>query len=405
MPTLVSELPTLNVDFLDRGLVNDPYPTLEAIRAAGPVVYNKLADRYMVTSYRHCAEILGNTRMFNSQQSVPRVKALFGGITMQSLDGPSHGDVRGIWAEQFLRAGVQQHREMITQVVDQRLLPFVDRVRSGETVDAVPAMTRGIPVLVIAHMLGIEPGHFQQFSDWSDAMAAKGEATLDRTERGRELIRKGEEATAALNEYVRGQLRKRRESDDRDLIDKMNNSPYAREHLAEQDKVASITQLVFAGNETTAGLMATALVVLARHPDQRLLLARDRSLIPQALEEIHRCNTLSQSFQRHACSDEAEVAGVSIPNGAEMMPLLGAANRDPDRWPDPNCFDLLRQRKSHLGFGFGIHSCLGINLARLEAQIWLNRLLDELPGFTLEGETDWGTSFSPRRPVAVYVQA
>jgi cytochrome P450 len=405
MATLASDLPTLNVDFLDPALVKDPYPTLEAIRAAGPVVYNELAGRYMVTSYRHCAEILGNVRMFNSQQSVPRVKALFGGVTMQSLDGPGHGDVRGIWAAEFTRAGVGQHRETITRVVEQRLLPFVDRVRSGETVDAVPAMTRGIPTLVIAHMLGIEPGHFQQFSDWSDAMAAKGEATLDHTERGRELARRGEEATAALNAYIREQLRTRPPLADQDLIDKMNSSPYAREHLSEQDKVASITQLVFAGNETTAGLMATALVVLASHPDQRMLLAGDRSLIPQAVEEIHRCNTLSQSFQRHACSDDASVAGVSIPNGAEMMPLLGAANRDPDRWPDPDRFDVLRPRKSHLGFGFGMHSCLGINLGRLEVQIWLNRLLDELPDFTVEGETNWGTSFAPRRPVAVHVRA
>jgi cytochrome P450 len=88
-----------------------------------------------------------------------------------------------------------------------------------------------------------------------------------------------------------------------------------------------------------------------------------------------------------------------------MMPLLGAANRDPDRWPGPDRFDIRRQRKNHLGFGFGMHSCLGINLARLEAQIWLSRLLDELPEFTVEGETDWGTSFAPRRPAAVWVRA
>jgi cytochrome P450 len=258
---LASDLPTLNVDFLDPDLVNDPYPALEAIRAAGPVVYNEFADRYMVTSYRHCAEILGNTRMFNSQQSVPRVKALFGGITMQSLDGPGHNHVRGIWAEQFLRSGLEKQREMITRVVDQRVMPFVERVKSGQTVDAVPAMTRGIPTLVIAYMLGIEPDHFQMFSDWSDAMAAKGEATLDHTARGAELRRKGEEATAALNEYIRGQLRKRQPTADEDLIDNMNNSPYAREHMPEQDQVASITQLVFAGNETTAGLMAITLAV------------------------------------------------------------------------------------------------------------------------------------------------
>jgi cytochrome P450 len=176
--------------------------------------------------------------------------------------------------------------------------------------------------------------------------------------------------------------------------------------MEEQEIVASVTQLVFAGNETTAKLMASTLVALAQHPDQRRALTADRSLIPQAIEEVLRWMTVVTNLQaRHACSPDSHVQGIPIPVGAAMAPLVAAANRDPARWDNPHAFDIFRPAKQHLGFGFGMHVCLGLNLARLETEIWLDRLLDRLPDYTLAAPIDYGRSFLLRGPVAVPVAA
>jgi cytochrome P450 len=152
--------------------------------------------------------------------------------------------------------------------------------------------------------------------------------------------------------------------------------------------------------------MASTLVALGQHPDQRRALVADRSLIPQAIEEMLRWSPVVTNVQqRHACSPDSNVRGIPIPMGSAMAPLVIAANRDPDRWEHPERFDIFREPKQHLGFGFGMHVCLGLNLVRLETQVWLDRLLDLLPDYEIAGAIDYGQSFLLRGPVAVPVAA
>jgi cytochrome P450 len=400
-------VPVFDLSFGDWEFNQNPYDVLEEVRAAGPVVYNSRAGRYMVTSYRNCAKVLGNVKEFNSQSALEDTVRFFGGITMMFLDTPRHDQMRGVWSQDFQRASLEDRRRLVEEVVMGRVDPFIDRVLSGEIVDAIPNMTRGIPTLVIAHMLGIQTDMFEQFSAWSDAMGASTEASFDPSPRGERLAREGVEATAALNEYIVGQIAERREQGSRgkpstdDLIGKMVHSEFGRTSMEESELVASNTQLVFAGNETTASLMAHTLVALATHPDQRKVLEEDRSLIPQAIEEVHRWSTVTQAGGRRACSDHSEIEGIRIPNGSEISPLQGAGNRDPQRWESPATFDITRIPIAHLGFGFGMHSCLGLNLARLEMEVWLNRLLDRLPNYQLAGPVDYGTNFILRGPIVV----
>jgi cytochrome P450 len=119
------------------------------------------------------------------------------------------------------------------------------------------------------------------------------------------------------------------------------------------------------------------------------------------------CNEygFTQDAARHAWSDESEIDGIPIPNGAEMRPLVGAGNRGPRRWDRPDEFDIFRPRKQHLGFGFGMHICIGLNLARLEAQVWLEQALDKLPDYEVVGPIDYGRNFILRGPLAVHVAA
>jgi cytochrome P450 len=404
--TLATDVPSVDVDLTDWDFNQDPFPAMEQWRSLGPVVYNTRHACYMTTSYRNCARVLGNLEQFSMQPYLEQFKRVFGGITMEVIDTPRHHDVRGIWAQDFQRDDLQRRRQLVTEIVASVVDPFIDRLRSGEVVDAVPDLTRPIPTLVIAHLLGVGADMIQQFSAWSDAMGAGNQGLLDSSARGKKLMQDGKNATSALNLYVAEEVvRRRNQRAQDDLISQMVFSPFARADMEEQEIIASISQLVFAGNETTAKLMASALVAFARWPDQWEMLRANRSLLPQALEEVHRWATPTQSVHRFACSEESEIEGIQIPNLVEVMPLLGAANRDPARWEKPHEFDISRAPRQHLGFGFGMHVCLGLNLARLEAQVLLEQLLDKLPSYRLDQPVDYGRVFPLRGPLSVHVAA
>ena len=396
--------PVVNASFHEDGFNQDPYPTLEEIRRAGPIVYNELLDRWMVTAYPLCSRVLGDSAHY-AQGASDAFVDFFGGTTMETIDEPErHNAMRGIWAADFQRGNLESRRELVERVVADQLDPFVERLRSGETVEAVAELTRSIPTLVIATMLGINTDMFAQFSAWSDAMGATTEGALDPTENGMETVLAGRTATAELNAYIAEQVNERRRNPSDDLIGKMVAAPFAQNEMSEKEIIASNTQLVFAGNETTAKLMAHTLVSLAAHPDQRRLLAQDRSLVLAAIEEVHRWQTITQFIDRDVRA-EVELAGVLLPPGAVVMPIQGAGNRDPDRWDNASAFDITRPPRQHLGFGFGLHSCIGLNLARLEVQVWLDRLLDVLPDFEVVGTVDYGPNYQLRGPAAVYLAA
>jgi cytochrome P450 len=273
-------------------------------------------------------------------------------------------------------------------------------VLDGETVDAVESLTRGIPTQVISNLLGIEEDRREEFSRWSDAMGAVATAMFDQSDAGRAALQAGLDATKLLNACISAEVQRRRTCPGGDLISTMVGSPVAAT-MTEAEITANNTQLVFAGNETTAKWMAHTLVALARHPDQRQALVQDRSLIPRALEEVLRYETIAQLGRRTVRTVDARVAGVPIAEGDIVACLLGAADRDPNRWTQPNDFDISRPQKQHFGFGFGLHLCIGLNLARLEAQIWLDRLLDRLPQWQLAGDISYGVNFVLRGPSAV----
>ncbi|WP_405182595.1 cytochrome P450 [Nocardia sp. NBC_01377] len=401
MTTTSSTIPTVNQDLTDWDFCQDPYPEMARWRRLGPVVYNEFADHYMVTGYRNCSRVLAAVEKFGSQDLEALFVRAFGGVTMEALDSQRHHDIRGIWSRFFQRDSLVSQQELVTDIVTSQVDQFVERLRSGESIDAIPNMTRAIPTLVIARMLGIDESMHQQFSEWSDAMGGSQEGAYDSTPEGRAILRKGADATAALNAYIKEVIGRRRAvGPGADLVSMMVFHDYAKE-MAEQEIIASNTQLVFAGNETTAKLMATTLVALAQHPDQRRALAADRTLIPRAIEEIHRWQTLVQVLPRRARSDASEVDGVLVPRGAEVKVLIGAGNRDPERWERPDELDIHREPRQHLGFGFGMHSCLGLNLARLEVQIWLNQVLDKMPEFELADEIVYGRGLGLRGPKAV----
>ncbi|MFD7656228.1 cytochrome P450 [Actinosynnema sp. NPDC059797] len=398
MNSAPAEFPVVDFDMLDPAFAQDPYETMGAWRALGPVVYNSRHDQYMITSYRNCARVLGDTRYFNSANVLPEMEKAFGGPTFLGMDGSRHQTVREIWAPGFERKAVETDwPARIREVVDVYVGRFVERLRSGESLDALSEMTRIIPTIVTAQLLGVEEDVYEDFIKWSDATAAVLSARLDSTPRAQEIFAEGAAAAAALNSYIGDLVGKNRALGESDgtLMAQMVFDDFGPS-MPDREIIANGTMLTVAANESSAQLMALALYALGRHPDQRRALVADRSLVPAALEEVHRWLTLTQSVLRGACSDESRVEGATIPNGSAVMLLLGCANRDPARWGNPDSFDVFRPRKAHLGFGFGPHICLGVHLARLEMNIWLNRLLDELPEYEFAGEVEFGSDFTLR---------
>jgi len=396
-------VPVLTFDTADEGFVREPWPRYEEIRRLGGVVYNERVNRWMVSDFEPVRRILVTPTKFGSENGQVEQAAVFGGPTMEFYDGPHHDDIRSIWSDDFRPKTLGKLRPVITELVRARLNPVLDRLRAGATVEAVSELTRGIPTAVIAHMLAIEPDMVDQFSAWSDAMGASAEGYTNPGERGRELIAAGKRATAALNDYLREQLTARRcpAHDGADLITTMVRADYACAHMTEQEIVASNTQLVFAGNETTAKLLAQVLVTLAAHPDQRRAIHADRTLIPAAVEEVHRFEAITHSVFRDAIGDDAVIGDVTIPADQRITLLLGAANRDPARWDHADRFDVFRKKLPHLGFAFGMHSCLGMNLAKLEAQIFLEEVIAVLPDWQVEQPVEYGKNFAVRGPSAV----
>ncbi|HEX3785330.1 MAG TPA: cytochrome P450 [Pseudonocardiaceae bacterium] len=407
MNSAVAECPAVDFDMLDPDFARDPYETMDAWRALGPVVYNSRHDQYMITSHHNCVRVLGDIRHFNSANVLPEMEKAFGGPTFLGMDGPRHQTVREIWAPGFERKAVETDwAARIQQVVDVYVDQFVERLRSGESLDALAEMTRIIPTIVTAQLLGIEEDVHKDFIKWSDATAAVLSARLDSTPRGQEIFAEGAAAAAALNSSIGGLIEKYRalRVSDGTLVAQMVFDDFAPS-MPDREMMANGAMFTVAANESTAQMMALTLYALGRHPDQRRALVSDRSLVPAALEEVHRWMTLSQTVLRFACSDKSQVGGFTIPEGSAVMVLLGCANRDPARWDNPHSFDIFRPRKAHIGFGFGPHICLGIHMARMEMRIWLNRLLDKLPEYEFAGDVEFGSNFTLRGLEGVPIKA
>lgn len=403
MPTIAAE--RMDVDFADPAFVRDPWSILDKIRKAGPAVYNGVVDAWMVANYRDVARVMGNARSFGSERLNDTYEGLFGGNTMQFDDTPRHDLLKKVWAPKLQKDFLPVLIPMIKEIVDIRLLPFVERIKSGETVEARKYLTRGIPTMVIARLMNIPEERFEEFGSWSDAMGGILGGILDKSDEGQAAIDAGHAATAIMNAYCAEIIAERRKRPGDDLVSDLVQSRVAREEMSEQDIVASVSQLVFAGNETTANMMALTFHALSLHPEQRAMLVRDRSLVPAAIEEVNRWSTPVAVKPRHAQGGAASIGGVPIPDGATVYNLPLAANRDPARWDSPEIFDIMRAPQPHLGFGFGKHVCLGLNLGRLETVVWLNRLLDELPEWHIEGEPDYGRNFFVRGPKSMQVKA
>jgi len=248
------------------------------------------------------------------------------------------------------------------------------RLHSGEPFDLVRDLAIPVPVTVIAEMLGVEPERHADFKRWSDLVveASTGPG------RANPFQKRYRENMVAFIRYLKKITHDRRREPRDDLVSTIVASQDGEIGLTDREVIQFGLLLLVAGNETTTNLIGNAVTALLGHPEQLARVAADPGQVPSLLEETLRYDAPVQLVFRNTLSD-TEIAGVPIPSGETVAVLLGSANRDERRFPEPDRFDVGRNPQAHIGFGFGKHFCLGASLARLEAKVALEALVPELP--------------------------
>jgi cytochrome P450 len=376
-------------------LLQDPYPFYKMLRNSNPVFRVPVGDAdspglWILTRHRDVQAVLKDARFsvdrrraaiveqFRDRLPIQAALGEEGGLrSMLLMDPPDHTRVRGLVSKAFTPRRVAELRPRIEAIIKELL----DSVEGGGAFDLIDAIAAPLPAIVIAELLGVPAEDHRQFKEWSGALvSAIGSANpLD-------ARANFEQALGQLLDYLRGIIAERRRAPQDDLISAMLEAQEERDALSDAELLATSNLLLIAGHETTTNLIGNGTLALLRNPEQFARLQRDRSLMRSAIDELLRYDSPVQATARVALEPVA-LDGATLPTSAMVMTGIGAANRDPEVFDDPDRLDLGRTNNHHLSFGFGAHFCLGAPLARLEAEIAFDALLDRYPKLELASET------------------
>ena len=289
---------------------------------------------------------------------------------MLNRDGDDHRRLRRLVSKAFTPRMVEQLRPRIQEIAD----ALIDEVSSAGEMELVSAFAFPLPITVIAELLGVPAADRERFREWSRAMVSPALAPAE-MERADALL-------GAFVEYLHALFAERRREPGEDLVSALVTVEHDGDRLTTEDLLVNLVLLLAAGHLTTAHMLGNGVLALMRHRDQWRLLRNDPGILPSAVMELLRFDSPVQLTNRMATS-EFELAGKAIKRGDSLATMLGAANRDPDVFPDPDRLDLHRSTTSQLAFGQGIHACIGMALARAEGEIAFGRLTARFPGLYL----------------------
>ena len=382
------------------GDIRDPWPVLAAhrrkgaVQPGGPDFFDEGddfdvapgAEAFTAYSHEAATTVLRDAEHFSSA-----ILAEVVGDTILQMGGEEHRVHRALVAHAF-RPKMLAHweDELIRGVID----ALLDRIADAGRAELVRDLTFNFPVQVIARILGLPQRDFPRFQRWSIEMLS----SLVNPERGRAAAR-------ALDEYFGAVLEDRRQQPQDDLISDLAVAELDGERLSNEEIFGFLRILLPAGVETTYRSSGNLLYALLNHPEQLRALVADPSLIPQAIEEGLRWEP-PIIFLLRQCVRDTSVCGTAIPESAVINVCIGAANRDETRYSDPERFDILREPKQHVTFGWGTHMCLGMHLARMETRIAMEAVLERLPNLRPDDEFEppfvQGIAF--RSPPALHVR-
>ncbi len=365
---------------MDPEFIADPYPTYHRLRAEDPVHHSPLGF-WVLTRYEDVVAALRDPRLVK-EPIAAFVAARFGaampamGLSMLDRDPPDHTRLRGLVNKAFTPRVVEALRPHIQKIVDGLLA----RVEGAGTMDLIEEFAYPLPVTVICQMLGVPVEDRERFKQWGLDIARGLDAILLPPDS--DVARRSAAARRALAEYFRALIAERRAAPRGDMLSDLIAAEEAGDKLSEDELLATCILLLVAGHETTVNLIGNGTLALLRHPAQLRRLRENPGLIGSAVEELLRYDG---PVQRTARIPSADVTfdGLTIGKGEMVMPFIGAADRDPAQFPDPDRLDITRTDNRHIAFGWGIHFCLGAPLARVEGQIAISTLVQRLPKLAL----------------------
>ncbi|GAA4942426.1 cytochrome P450 [Actinoplanes utahensis] len=374
------------MDFSDPGFLADPYPELARLRQRAAVSFDPGSGRWLAASHAAVGAVLRDRRLgrFWRDREPAEVYAAFNLLHREQMmenEPPVHTRLRSLVAKAFGRG----HVERLGTAVAAEAAALL--AAAGDEFDVLADFAEPLAVTVIAELLGVPRADRHRLRPWSAAIVRMYEMTRTPEIEAAALAACGEFAG-----YLRDLAEVRVAEPGEDLISHLVAVRDGSDRLSGDELVASAILLLNAGHEASVNGLGNGVVALLRHPGELARVRADRALIPAAVEEMLRYDSPSQLFVRTAAAD-VEIEGVTVPAGAEVATLLGAANRDPAVFADPDGFDAGRDPNPHLSFGAGLHFCLGAPLARVELRTALAALLDRAPRLALAAEPVRGPGF------------
>jgi cytochrome P450 len=405
MPTSSGVAPLSLFHLLDPAVLADPYPLYRRLRTEDPVHWDPYLHAWVVTRYADVLQVFQGMSA-DRTPSPEKLAALgmeqLGPIArvmvrqMLFLDPPEHSRVRGLAAAAFTPLRVERLRGRIQEITD----GLLDAVVADGEMDVMDTIANPLPATVTAEMFGMPSEDHRKLKDWSQDFAEMLGTFQHNPGQATRVLASVEAMTTYFREAVRRQATNPTEG----LINALAAAEVDGDRLTEEEVVANVIVTMVGGQETTTNLIGNGLLTLPRHPDELQRLRENLSIMPSAVEELLRYESPSQHTARLARTD-VELGGKIIHKRDAVIAVMGAANRDPERFEDPDRLDLCRTDNRHVAFAWASHFCFGAPLARLEGQIVLTTLLRRLNDLRLTtAPIGWRPNLGLRGLIALPVE-
>ena len=375
-------------DLFDSAFIANPYPTYARLRSTAPVYRIPLPygrGVWLITRHEDVSAFLKDDRFVKELRNaltpeqlakVPPEPEVMKRLSRDMLDtdSPDHERLRVLVSKAFTRRSVERMRGRVQEIAD----ALLDAVQDEGEMDLIADYAYPLSFSIITELLGLPAEDRAMLREWSN-VSGPGNATQEYVHISYMQI---------FRDSLREMFEEKRKNPKDDLISALAQAEEAGDKLSEDEALSTVLLLFEAGHKTTVNLIGNGVLALLRHPDQLRKLKNDPSLIGLAVEELLRYDgPLETSTGRFAREDVA-IGGTVIPKGERVIGVIAAADRDPERFPDPDTLDITRTDNKHLAFGGGIHYCLGAPLARMEGQIAINTLLRRMPDLRLKGSPE-----------------
>jgi cytochrome P450 len=370
---------------LDRAFLDDPYPTYHALRRHAPV-QRQPDGSYFLTRHRDLVAVYHDPVMFSSDKTVDFGKTMGATAlyehhttTLVFNDPPYHTRVRRLLQPAFTPRALAALRPRIERLVD----TLLDLAEERGRFDMISDVAAAVPIQLIGDMLGIPQDEREPLRRWSSAILNGLEPRFSSDQ-----LARGSEAVEEFKDFLRSLIAERRRrpapEGEGEVLSKLLAPDERGETLTELELLHNCIFLLNAGHETTTNLIGNSVEALLRFPTEHRRLRENPTLVASAVEEFLRYESSNQIGNRRTTAD-TEVGGVPIPAGTYLHLGIGAANRDPEEFPDPDRLDIARTPNRHLAFGAGIHACAGMSLGRMEAQVTIGKLVARFPKLRPDG--------------------